>query len=84
MCGIKGMEEKAADLLNRLGSYRQGALAAYAQARPLYERALAIREKVLGPEHPDTKNSATGAAVVLDALGRADEAAARRAQSPPL
>jgi hypothetical protein len=35
----------------------QQALAAYAQARPLYERALAIREKVLGAEHPDTANS---------------------------
>jgi hypothetical protein len=33
-----------------------------AGARPLYERALAIREKVLGPEHPDTislKNAAS-------------------------
>ena len=27
---------------------------AYAQAEPRYQRALAIREKVLGPEHPDT------------------------------
>jgi tetratricopeptide (TPR) repeat protein len=26
----------------------------YAQATPLFQRALAIREKVLGPEHPDT------------------------------
>lgn len=26
----------------------------YAQAETLYQRALAIREKVLGPEHPDT------------------------------
>jgi tetratricopeptide (TPR) repeat protein len=51
----------------------------YAGARPLYERALGIREKVLGAEHPDTKNSASGAADVLDALGRADEAAALRA-----
>lgn len=24
----------------------------YAEAEPLYERSLAIREKVLGPEHP--------------------------------
>jgi hypothetical protein len=29
----------------------QGELAA---ARPLYERALAIREKARGPDHPDT------------------------------
>ncbi len=26
----------------------------YEQAEPLYQRALAIREKRLGPEHPDT------------------------------
>jgi hypothetical protein len=25
-----------------------------AAARPLFERALAIRERVLGPDHPDT------------------------------
>jgi hypothetical protein len=27
---------------------------AYAKAEPLFQRALAIREKALGPEHPDT------------------------------
>src|SRR5207248_6642169 len=26
----------------------------YDEAEPLYQRALAIREKVLGPDHPDT------------------------------
>ena len=31
----------------------------YAQARPLYERALAIDEKALGPEHPDTAAAST-------------------------
>jgi hypothetical protein len=35
---------------------------------------------VLGPKHPDTKTCADGAAKVLDALGRADEAAALRAR----
>ncbi|MCS6880196.1 MAG: tetratricopeptide repeat protein [Oscillochloridaceae bacterium] len=29
----------------------------YAAARPLYERALAIRERALGPDHPDTAQS---------------------------
>jgi tetratricopeptide (TPR) repeat protein len=29
----------------------------YADAEPLYERALAIREKALGPDHPDVANS---------------------------
>jgi len=26
----------------------------YAEAEPLFQRALAVREKALGPEHPDT------------------------------
>ena len=30
----------------------------YAEAEPLYKRALAIQEKALGPDHPDV---ATGA-----------------------
>ncbi len=44
---------ECADLLNRAGEYffYRGA---YLEARPRYERALAIYEKVLGPEHPDT------------------------------
>jgi hypothetical protein len=50
----RGVDEQATYILDRLASYRHGALAAYAAARPLYERALAIHEKVLGPEHPDT------------------------------
>ena len=29
-------------------------MGAYDQALPLYQRALKIREKALGPEHPDT------------------------------
>ena len=29
----------------------------YAKAEPLYQRSLAIREKALGPEHPDVANS---------------------------
>ncbi len=42
-----------ADLLGRAGEYFHGR-AAYSAARPLFERALAIRESALGPEHPDT------------------------------
>ncbi len=34
----------------------------YAEAEPLHKRSLAIREKALGPEHPDV-------ATDLDALG---------------
>jgi tetratricopeptide (TPR) repeat protein len=61
----KGAEEHAGDLLNLLASYRHGALAAYAQARPLFERALAIYEKVLGPEHPLTAPSLNNLALLL-------------------
>ena len=33
------------------------AIASYEKALPLYQRALNIREKFLGPEHPDTATS---------------------------
>jgi tetratricopeptide (TPR) repeat protein len=65
----KGTEEKSAYLLNRLGAYRQGALAAYGQARPLFERALVISEKVLGPEHPLTAISLDSLAFLVEAQG---------------
>jgi tetratricopeptide (TPR) repeat protein len=45
-----------------LGLLTQGDLAG---ARPLYERALAIYEKALGPEHADTASCLTYLAMVL-------------------
>jgi tetratricopeptide (TPR) repeat protein len=60
---LNGVPAQTGQLLDRLASYRQGALAAYVPARPLYERALAIREKVLGCDHPLTATS-------LNNLGR--------------
>jgi hypothetical protein len=44
-----GSERSAANLLGKLDAYRDGALAAYSEAREFSERALAIREKALGP-----------------------------------
>ena len=38
----------------RLHSFVQGR---YAEAEPLYERALAVQEKALGPQHPAVANS---------------------------
>ena len=44
-------------------------------AKPLYERALAIREKALGAEHPDTSTSLNNLAGLLGSQG--DYAAAK-------
>jgi tetratricopeptide (TPR) repeat protein len=64
-----GAEERASGLLNGLASYRHCALAAYALARPLYERALALREKALGPDHPATALSLNNLALLLQDQG---------------
>jgi tetratricopeptide (TPR) repeat protein len=41
----------------------------YAEAIPIAERALAIREKVLGPEHPAVANSLNNLALLYYAIG---------------
>ena len=46
----------------------------YAEAEPLYQRALAIREKVLGPEHPHVATSLENYAALLKKMGRGAEA----------
>ena len=48
---------------------RQNGQGDFAGARPLIERAVAIREKVLGPEHPDTAVSLSNLAILLQAQG---------------
>jgi tetratricopeptide (TPR) repeat protein len=63
-----------AELLELAGGYFHGR-AAYSAAEPLLRRALAIREKALGPEHPDTATSLNDLARVLQDQG--DLAAAR-------
>lgn len=37
----------------------------YSEAEPLYERPLAVREKVLGPEHPDVATTLDNRVVLL-------------------
>jgi tetratricopeptide (TPR) repeat protein len=62
-----------AKLLHSTGNYFYGR-AAYSRARPLFERALAISEKVLGPEHPETArnlNSLAGIRTEQDDLAGA-------------
>jgi len=75
------MDEKAlgpehpnvANLLNNLALLydEQGK---YAEAEPLYQRALKIDEKALGPEHPTVALYAGNLAATLRKLGRDSEA----------
>ena len=67
-------DEDAATLANNLG-YHLKMIGDYAAARPLSERALAIREQMLGSDHPDTATSLNNLAELLRATG--DYAAAR-------
>ena len=46
----------------------------YAEAEPLYKRALAIREKALGPDHPDVAKALNNLAVLYQKQGRYAEA----------
>ena len=72
VCGAslppEGAQTGASYVLDRLGSYRQGALGTYAQARPLFERALEIHEK-LGSNHPGTATRLNNLARLLHAQG---------------
>ena len=41
----------------------------YAKAERLYQEALEIRQKVLGPEHPDTATSLNNLAELYERMG---------------
>ena len=41
----------------------------YAKAEPLLQEALRIRQKVLGPEHPDTAKSLNNLAALYQDMG---------------
>ena len=71
----RGVEtQRLADLCNWTGYYLKFR-GEYTAARPYYERALAINEKSLGPDHPDTATSLNNLGGLLRAMG--DLAAAR-------
>ncbi|GIK59103.1 MAG: hypothetical protein BroJett015_47660 [Chloroflexota bacterium] len=71
----QGIEtERLAFLCNWTGFYLKFR-AEYEKARPYLERALAIHEKALGPDHPDTATSLNNLGYLLRAMG--DLAAAR-------
>lgn len=62
-----------APVLNNLAALdqRQGR---YADAEPLYRRALAIRARALGPDHPDVATSTSNLAYFLFVSGRTADA----------
>ena len=64
---------EAGRLLNQAAYYLDDR-AQYAEAEPLYRRALAILEQALGPEHPDTANSLNNLAGLYQNQGRYGEA----------
>ncbi|HEY7124076.1 MAG TPA: FxSxx-COOH system tetratricopeptide repeat protein [Ktedonobacterales bacterium] len=59
----------AARLLNQAGYYLNRR-ARYAEALPLYQRALLIREQALGPVHPDVATSLNNLAELYRSLGK--------------
>ena len=65
--------EAASRLLNQTAYYLRGR-ARYDEAELLYQRALQIREQVLGPDHPDTAGSLNNLAALLKSQGKYDEA----------
>jgi tetratricopeptide (TPR) repeat protein len=64
---------EAARLLNRAARYL-GDRALFATTEPLYQRALAIWEKALGPEHPDVAMSLNNLAALYRNQGKYAEA----------
>jgi tetratricopeptide (TPR) repeat protein len=77
LCNTKAADEtwsvERADLMVRAGCYFQGR-EAYAQAEPLFQIALAIREREFGAMHPETAASLNNLATL--AFSRGDVAGA--------
>ncbi len=69
----EGNEETLAGYLNNAANALHYA-GQYTQAQPLSEKALAIREKVLGAEHPDVATSLNNLAALYSAQGEYDKA----------
>jgi tetratricopeptide (TPR) repeat protein len=49
-------------------------MGAYGKAEPLFEQALQISRKALGPEHPDTARSLGKLAALYESMGAYDKA----------
>jgi tetratricopeptide (TPR) repeat protein len=72
----EAVEEAAGRLLHGLATYRQYALGSFAQARLFYERALALRERCCGRDHPDTAETLNNFALLLREEGNYEAARA--------
>ncbi|MEU8123841.1 tetratricopeptide repeat protein [Spirillospora sp. NPDC049024] len=75
---LPGMSDKAgldAAKAAYMSGRHLGATGAYTQARHAYQATLAVRERLLGPEHPDTLDARYGIARMMAAQGRFREAA---------
>jgi tetratricopeptide (TPR) repeat protein len=55
----------------------------YSEAEPLFQRALAIQEKALGPDHPNTATFLENYTALLRQMGRHEEATAVEARARP-
>jgi tetratricopeptide (TPR) repeat protein len=64
---------EAANVLNRIGLYLHDH-ALYTLSEPLYQRALVIREQLLGEMHPDTATSLNNLASLYESQGSHAEA----------
>ena len=65
--------ETTGRVLNQIAIYLKSRVA-YGEALPLHERALAIKEKALGPDHPNVAITLNNMANLHYAQGRYDEA----------
>ena len=72
--GRRQHPDVAISLNNLAALYRAQHPGKYEQAEPLYQRALTISEKALGPEHPDVAKSLDNYADLLRKTGRNAEA----------
>ncbi|KAI4152241.1 MAG: hypothetical protein LQ340_003034 [Diploschistes diacapsis] len=72
---IEDIKSDLAVLANHVGWYLN-LDGKYEEAEAMYRRALEAREKVLGPEHPDTLTSANNLGSVLESQGKYEKAEA--------
>jgi len=69
----------AATLVDLASLYR--AQSRFAQAEPLYQWALTLQRKALGPDHPEVADSLEEYAALLKQINREPEAAEMEAQA---